>query len=124
MPRCASRAGFTLVEVLVATSIIAIGLLGALTAFSMASRVTAASTYDTIVSALAQQRLAEVRALALSDLLPEGESEGDFGDEHPGCSWRIVVGRPDEMHVRRVDVIISAPRSGKTHETRFTTSLF
>lgn len=116
--------GFTLVEVLVATVIIAIGLLGALTAFSMASRVTAVSTHDTLVSTLAQQRLAEIRALALSDQLPGGQSSGDFGGKHPGYSWRVTVSAPDDMHIRRVDVIIYAPGHAKRRETRFTTEVF
>lgn len=107
-----------------ATTIIAIGLLGALTAFSMATRVTAASAHDTYVAGLAQQRLAEIRALARSDRLPEGESEGEFGDKHPGCWWRMVVSEPDDMHVKRVELAIYAPRSGKEHETHFTTEIF
>ena len=124
MRRGGSAAGFTLVEVLVATVIIAIGLLGALTAFSMASRVTAASAHDTLVAALAQQRLADIRALALSDQLPDGLSEGDFGERYPAYSWRVIVSDPDEMHIRRVEVTIYALRAGKKRETRFTTELF
>ena len=116
--------GFTLVEVLVATVIIAIGLLGALTAFSMASRVTAVSTHDTLVSVLAQQRLAEIRALAMSDELPEGQSSGDFGDQHPGYSWRVAVSAHDDLNVRRVELRIYAPRPGTPRETRFTTEVF
>ncbi len=124
MSRAGLQRGFTLVEVLIATVIIAIGLLGALTAFSMASRVTAASAHDTLVSALAQQRLAEIRALAKTDELPSGTTTGDFGKDYPGYSWRMVVGDPDELHIRRVDVTIYAPQAGKQRATRFTTEVF
>jgi hypothetical protein len=34
------------------------------------------------------------------------------------------VSNSDEMNMRRVDLSIYASRSGKIHETRFTTSLF
>lgn len=123
MCRLSSR-GFTLIEVLVATIILALGLLGALTTFSMASRATAASSRDTVICALAQERLAEVRALARVGRLPTGTSNGDFGERYPGYSWRVVVSEPDELHVRRVELTIYQERPGRDYEARFVTEIF
>lgn len=117
------RRGFTLVEVLVATVVLTIGLLGALTAFSMASRVTGAATNDTMVTFLAQQKLAEIRLSTWSDLRP-GVTTGDFGPEYPDYLWRLTVRQPSGEHVFPVDLIIYAPEAGRTREIRFTTMVF
>lgn len=115
--------GFTLVEVLVATVILAIGLLGALTAFSMASRVSGVSNADTTLSFLAQSKLAEIQ-LHGREGIETLELEGDFAPEHPEYRWQTVVGEPDEHNIVRVDLYISYPASGTTHETAFSTSVF
>jgi general secretion pathway protein I len=117
------RHGFTLVEVLVATMILAIGLLGALTAFSMAARVSAVSTDDTLLVFLAEQKLTEIQLLgreASSSL----ETRGDFAPDHPDYQWELIVDRPDERNVARVDLVISFPEAGRTREVLFSTNLF
>ena len=126
-------AGFTLVEVLVATVVLAIGLVGALTAFSMAARVTGACTNDTTVSFLAQQKLAEIQARGseqaggqvqdLSPLTP-GITTGNFAPAYPNYRWRMVVYRPDTIHLVQVDLTIYAPEAGKTRELRFNSAVF
>jgi len=115
--------GFTLVEVLVAAAVLAIGLLAALTAFSMAARVTGASRNDTLVAFLAQQKLAEIQLLARSGR-PAGTTAGDFGPQHPRCSWRLTVSGRDERNVTWVHLVISAPEAGRRRETHFSTAIF
>lgn len=115
--------GFTLVEVLVATVVVAIGLLGVLTAFSMASRVTAVAQNDTVLSFLAQQRLAEIQLLG-REYLPIGTAEGDFSPEFPDYLWRLTVHSPSVLNVQRVDLVISAPEAGRRRETQFSTAIF
>lgn len=116
-------AAFTLVEVLVATAVLAIGLLGALTAFSMASRVTGVSRNDTVVTLLAQEKLAEIQLLG-----PEGVSfaptSGDFGPERPDYGWQLFVQEPDGLNVVRVDLLITAPEGGREREIWFSTNIF
>ena len=106
-----------------ATAVLAIGLLAALTAFSMATRVTAASTNDTALSFLAQQKLAEIRLLG-REALPAGVTRGDFGPEFAQYVWELVVYEPDRLNVVRVDLVISAPEAGRKRETRFSTAVF
>jgi len=117
------RQGFTLVEVLVATVILATGLLGALTAFSMAARVSAVSNDDTLLVYLAQEKLAEIELLGREGL-PAGSSWGDFGPEHPEYQWRLFVDMPDERNVVRVELAISFPEAGSTREVLFSTNAF
>lgn len=114
---------FTLVEVLVATAVVAIGLLAALTAFSMANRVAATSSHDTVISFLAQQKLAEIQLLGRQEL-PTGATTGDFGPEFPQHLWRLTVHEPDDLNVVLVDLMISTAEAGRNREIRFTTAVF
>jgi Tfp pilus assembly protein PilV len=113
-----------LVEVLVATVILAIGLLGALTAFSMAARVTGRSAQDTAVTLLAQEKLAAIMIDGRAGKLTPGMTQGDFGADRPGYSWRLVVSAPDEGNVSRVGLTIYSPGLRRRNETRFETAVF
>jgi prepilin-type N-terminal cleavage/methylation domain-containing protein len=114
---------FTLVEVLVATAVLAIGLLGALTAFSMASRVSGIATNDTIVTLLAHEKLAEIQLLG-PDGVPSGPQTGDFGPDYPGYRWRLFPQRPNQLNVVPVDLVIIAPEAGREREIWFSTNVF
>lgn len=116
-------AAFTLVEVLVATALLAIGLLGALTAFSMASRVTGVSRNDTVVSLLAQEKLAEIQLLG-PEAVSSTPTSGDFGAERPDYRWQLFVQTPDDLNVVRVDLLITAPEGGREREIWFSTNVF
>jgi len=115
--------GFTLVEVLVATAILATGLLAALTAFSMASRVTGAARNDTAITFLAQQKLAEIQLLGRQEL-PAGTTAGDFAPDFPQYEWEMTVSEPDELNVTRVHLAIVAPEAGRAREVWFSTAIF
>jgi prepilin-type N-terminal cleavage/methylation domain-containing protein len=120
---CPKGRGFTLVEVLVATVILATGLLGALTAFSMATRVSAVSNSDTLLVYLAEDKLAEIQLLGREGL-PSTGAQGDFGPAHPEYQWQLLVGEPDERNVVPVDLVISFPEAGRTREVVFSTNAF
>jgi len=114
---------FTLVEVLVATVVLAIGLLGVLTAFSIATRVGAASTNDTMLTCLAQEKLAEIRLLG-KEGLATAPTSGDFAPHYPDYRWEMTVHSPDDYNVVRVDILIIAPEFGRERATWFTTNVF
>lgn len=117
------QSGFTLVEVMVATAVLAIALLAVLTAFSLAARVAGTSTADTRVAFLAQQKLAELQMQDPHQLAP-GTTGGSFAPSDPDYTWRLTVHPPDQLHVVQVDLAIYAPEAGKSREVRFTTALF
>ncbi len=110
-------------EVLVATAVLATGLLAAATAFSMASRVIGAARNDTLVSFLAQGKLAEIEMLGRGERVP-GRAAGDFGPDFPEYRWRLVAHEPDDRNLMRVDLIIIAPETGGAREIRFSTAIF
>lgn len=123
MPTRSSSQGFTLIEVLIATLVLAMGLLAGLAAFSLATRATGASTNDTIVPMLAERKLAEVKLIP-RDELEAGTSRGDFGGEYPGYSWVLVISPPDDLHVVRVELTIRAMEMGRRRDVKFATDIF
>ena len=112
--------GFTLVEVLVATAVLAIGLLAVLAAFSMAARVASISSKDTTITFLAQQKLAEIQIQEPTQLVA-GVTQGSFAPAHPDYSWDMTIYRPDDLSVIRIDLTIYDSQSVAT---RFTTAVF
>ena len=106
-----------------ATAVLAIGLLAAVTAFSMASRVAGAARNDTLLSFLAQTKLAEIQSLSREELLSTS-AVGDFGPEHPNYEWEVTIHDPDDHNVIQVDLVITAPEAGRIRETRFSTAIF
>jgi prepilin-type N-terminal cleavage/methylation domain-containing protein len=123
MRRRRGTRGFTLIEVLVATVILAIGLLAALTAFSMAARASGASRNDTIVPLLAEEQFAAVQTTPRDELVA-GDSRGGFGDEYPDYSWDMRIWPQDELHRVRVDLVVHARQAGRTRDARFSTIIF
>jgi len=111
------------VEVMVAATVLATGLVAALTAFSMATRVTGASRNDTLVAFLAQEKLAELQVRDKGDW-QAGTTSGDFGPQFPDYEWELTVHKPDELKVMRVDLVILASEMGRRRETHFSTAIF
>lgn len=79
--RACHRGAFTLIEVMAATAILAIGLMGVLLICSNGIRTARAlSKVHVDAGALAAE-------LSLTNRLEEGSTSGDFGDFHPGYRW-------------------------------------
>jgi general secretion pathway protein I len=78
--------GFTLMEVMVALSIVAIALMAIYRMHSQTLFMDRRSRFDTIAVMLARQKLADVATLEFSDIL--GDS-GDFGNDYSGYTWKI-----------------------------------
>ena len=81
-----TKAAFTLLEVMIAMSVIAIALVAALNLQAQGMALAGESKFDTTASLLAQMKLAEIEALDIEDLRSDS---GDFGDDFPLYSWQI-----------------------------------
>ena len=123
-PCNARRRGFTLVEMIVATILLAVGVFGALGAFSAALQATTASNRIHTAALLAQRRLTEIELQP--DAIAGGDQQGDFGEEYPGFRWlesveptdypdlfkitlRVQWGSPPTPHERMVTTYLSRP---------------
>ena len=80
--------GFTLLEVMIATAIIAIALVAALGSQSQSVSLASEAKFATTVAFLAQKKMAELEAEDLEGLMSDS---GDFGEDFPGYRWESEV---------------------------------
>ena len=88
-----SDGGFTLLELLIAFAILAMGLAALIQAFSHGIHASRAAEDRAIAMMLARSKLAEV---GKSIPLEEGELADEFSD---GFEWRLVIGAMDNSEV-------------------------
>jgi general secretion pathway protein I len=82
------RGGFTLVEVLAATLLIAIVLPSVMEGVSVAARAATSARYRNEATTLAQEKLAE---LVVTGAAQSGNLSGDFSPDWPRYQWTATV---------------------------------
>ena len=80
--------GFTLLEIMVALSIIAIALTTLLTSQSQSLSLAGEAKFDSTATLLAQSKIAEIETARIEDL---GPGSGDFGEDFPGYYWEMAI---------------------------------
>ena len=103
--------GFTLLEVMIALSVMAIVLVSVYRMHSQSLTMNTAARFYTQAPILAQGKIAELEALS-SGAFPE--NSGDFGEQFPGYSWKTsladitseILGEVAE-DLKRVDITVS-----------------
>ena len=104
--RCAKRAGFTLIEVLVALAIVAIALMSALRAAGQGTNTVGELRSRLLAGWVAENLLAEHRARR--DWLPLGIQRGSGREGGLDFIWREEVIATPNPSFRRVDVRVFA----------------
>lgn len=118
--RCGRRAGFTLVEVLVALAIVSIALLAALRAAGQGTSNVGELRARLLAGWVAENRLAEHRARG--DWLPLGLQRGKEREGGIEFAWREEVIATPNSAFRRIDVFVfAAPEESRAlaHYTGF-----
>jgi prepilin-type N-terminal cleavage/methylation domain-containing protein len=103
--------GFTLVELLVATVVLAIGLAAVAAAFSAATRAQGAALRTTTAARLAEAKLAEIQATGTTS----GGGEGTFAELDAGQTpagdlgdysyrWEVTTDEPERLARAQVSV--------------------
>jgi len=92
--RLCSKAGFTLLEVMVAVAILSLGLSVVIHSFSTSLQALDTSLNLSKVALLAQKKLSEIE---LEDFLTEGLTSGEFEGDYSGFSWQV------EIHPLRIE---------------------
>jgi len=112
------RGGFTLVEVMIASAILALGLMGVLLITS--SGVRGSRTLSRI-----HVDASEIAAeLSLTNRLEEGSDSGDFGDFHPGYQWRREITQVETNGLFQVDFFVWSAVDPRATESKMTILLF
>lgn len=81
--------GFTLLEVLIAMVILSVTFLWLISAESQGLDMAMRARFLTTSTLLGQEKIAQVTSKARG--ISPGESEGDFGDDHKGYTYREKV---------------------------------
>ena len=105
--RCGRRAGFTLIEVLVALAIVSIALLAALRTAAQGTTNVGELRARLLAGWVAENLLAEQRARG--DWLPLGIGRGTQSQGGVEFAWREEVIATPNSAFRRVDVFVSTP---------------
>jgi general secretion pathway protein I len=96
--------GFTLLEVMIATAIIAIALVAALGSQSQSVSLASEAKFATTVAFLAQKKMAELEAEDPKHLRSDS---GDFGEDFPGYRWEsevddVSLAGSDKDHIKKI----------------------
>ncbi len=108
--------GFTLLEVMVAMSIIAIAMTAVLSLQSQSISLASEAKFSTTAALLAQNKMAETEWGNRLDL---SSDSGDFEEDFPGYTWQVKVedvsmDLPENVsnHLKEMTVIISWGEEG------------
>jgi len=95
------NAGFTLLEVMVAMSILAIALVAVLQLQSQSISMSTSARFMTTASLLAQSKMADVEADAS---LGNKSQKGDFAPGFPEYKWTVQVTDTKIPKLKRIEV--------------------
>lgn len=108
-PFCVRRArkpqGFTLIEMVVATTVLAVGVSGALATFGAISRASGVSAEYDQASLLAERRMAELESEIAAGQPLQADS-GDFGEDYPDYRWEQEVNPTDMDSLVELDLTV------------------
>jgi Tfp pilus assembly protein PilV len=104
---------------IVATVVLAIGVIGTVGAFNAATKASAVASEQQTATMLAQKQIAEAE-VQLEGNITGGESDGDFSPDYPGFRWKQSITSTDYTYLFQIAVTVSwgpAPQKQKTVTT-------
>ncbi len=113
------RAGFTLVEMIVAAVLLFVGVVATLVCISSATRSTSIASEYTNAALLAQKHFSELQAQP--DQITSGDQQGEFGEENPGFRWQQTSEATDIQGLLKVTLIVDWPSGGTRRIAQFAT---
>ena len=116
------KKGFTLLEVMVALSIIAIVLVSVYRLHAQTVSMNNEVRFYVTAPMLAQIKMAETESESLEDI---GDDSGDYGDEFPDYRWNIVIDDVESTalgniakNLKKIDLLISFNNDEFTYNLR------
>jgi len=96
--------GFTLMEVMIAMTILAIALVAIFQSQSQSISMSTDSRFMTTASFLAQSKMVEVEAASTLD---NQTKDGDFGPDYPEYTWHLEVGDTQLPQFKKIDITVT-----------------
>lgn len=114
------RSGFTLLEVLVAMSIISVVLIAVFRLYAQTISMNHQLAFNTQAPYLAQQKISQLMAMPAEEM---GDDSGNFGDDFPGYSWVVSVEDMtleslESQTLKQINIQVFIPDSGQTYNLR------
>jgi general secretion pathway protein I len=117
--RRSRQKGFTLVEMIVATLVLAIGIVACLGAIAVSTKAAGIAKEYSTASVLAERHFSEIKSDP--NMLTSGEQSGEFGEEYPGFRWSQSIDQTDITGLLRVSVTIEWSDGVSSRSALFTT---
>ncbi len=109
--------GLTLLEVMVAMTILAIALVALSRAQSQSLAVTGGSREETTLCLLAQSKMAETEATAV---LRASSDKGEFAPDFPDYAWEVRVSDSEIRNLKKIEVAVRDKRGSKDKPYKIT----
>lgn len=117
-----SKAGFTLLEIMVAISIMAIVLVTVFRMHAQTLSMTYSARFYATSPLLAQKKMVEIESIGQQDMT---DDSGDFGDEFPGYRWRVAVDDVESKalggvaeNLKKIDILVTLNNDEFTYSVR------
>jgi general secretion pathway protein I len=111
--------GFTLVEMIVATLVLAIGIVSCLSTLAVSTKAAGLAKQYSTASLLAERHFSEIKSDP--NMLTTGEQTGSFGEDYPGYQWSQTIDQTDITGLLRVSLTIEWNDGVSSRSTLFTT---
>lgn len=99
-----TKAGFTLLEVMIAMSILAIALVGVFQLQSQSISMSTDTRFKTTAALLAQSKMVDVES---SPSLSNRTENGDFGPDYSQYNWRLEVTDTQIPRFKKIEVTVA-----------------
>ena len=111
---------FTLLEVVVSLLMLAIVLPLTLRAFQLAGNLHQANQMHQLAASLADQHMQE---WLITESWNEAESNGDFGDAYPDCTWTLAISdwEYEDQTMKQLDLTVLVTSDRRKEEFLLTT---
>lgn len=122
MKHLQTNVGFTLLEIMIALSIIALVLVSVYKMHAQTISMNYFARFNTTAPLLAQQKIAQLEIKPADELTDEA---GDFGDNFPNFRWSVAVNNVESEALgqsadglKQINVTISSDNDGFAYSLR------
>jgi Tfp pilus assembly protein PilV len=95
-----------MIEMIVATVVLAIGVVGTVGAFNAATKASTIAAEQQTATLLAQKQIAEAE-VNMQGNITGGESDGDFAPDYPAYHWKQSITATDYTYAFQISVTVS-----------------